>query len=92
MAKKQKPKFDWEEFLNKDQKKVIHCETYREAKQCLKLLKEHGLRFRSSIDCYWDRDIPNVCFSNMSGYDRVYYYNQEGTPIYKFSSYDFSED
>lgn len=91
MATKQKPKFNWEEFLQKG-KKVIHCSTRQEVEQCLELLESHGIVFHHRADWYWNEcGRQGVCLSNSWTFDKIDYYNRTGVPIYKFSSYDFSE-
>ena len=89
MAKK---KFNWEEFLNQDEKKAIHCESPREIQECLNLLRVHGIKFKHPWDwyCY---DIPQerLGFSNMTGFTSVDWYNKMGCKIYKFYAYDFSD-
>ena len=85
-----KKKFDWEHFKNAESKEAIHCETLEEAKQCLKLMEQHGIYFRRSAEYYW-RDCNNeLCFTNFHSYAHLDTYNRNGIPLYRFSMYDFS--
>lgn len=105
MAKKQKPKFDWNKFLNINKKIVVHCETEKEAETFCRLMHEHGLKWGGdnpyvkrdgTVRTLWNMNIGNNkkplnCYSNLGLHDTLEYYNKQGTPILKFSSYDFSE-
>ena len=91
MARKVKPKFNWEEFLRSSRKMVIHCETEKETEKCLALLKAHGISFKWSSLHYWSDFGKNLCFSNQRSYHSINKYNRDGTQIFKFSSYDFEE-
>lgn len=100
MAKTKKKKFPWDYFLDKSSKKVVHCETRREAERFCRLMHEHGLRWNATHPYvsddgaihsnYNNNNNKPICYSNMGTYDKLEWYNAHGTPILRFSSYDFT--
>lgn len=105
MAKANKKKFDWNYFLDKSEKKVVHCETKKEAEQFCRLMHEHGLRWCGGMPYVktdgtvntqwtgmspWHNEVLN-CYSNQGAHDALKFYNEVGIPILRFSAYDFSE-
>lgn len=102
---KQKKKFDWDYFLDRSEKKVVHCDNEQEAEQFCKLMHEHGLRWcggkpyvlNGTANTKWGRsplfggEYLN-CYSNGGKYGTLHGYNEIGAIILKFSAYDFSED
>ena len=96
---KLKKKFDWDYFLDKSEKKVVHCETKQEAEEFCRMMHEHGLTWlniRSNPYVLDDGTIKShyhdrpLCYSNMGTYDYIGFYNIQGSLILRFSAYDFT--
>ena len=99
---KQKKKFDWDYFLDRSEKKVVHCDNEEEAKIFCRLMHEHGLRWCGSQPYVLSNGKPNTkwtdwfgdvlnCYSNEGRHGSLHGYNEIGAVILKFSAYDFED-
>ena len=91
-----KNKFDWEKFLNKDNKIVVNCKTKEEAKAFCNLMDKHELEW-SSGDSYielteWESHKEKTCYDSNGSYSEVNLYEEHGYKVLEFSDYDFTEE
>lgn len=64
-------KFNWEEFLDRNNKIAVHCKTEEEAKDFCKQMHEHGLK--------WCSGASYIKTTNYDVYkDKICYYAEGG--------------
>lgn len=93
--KKEKKKFDWNEFANKHV--AVHLQTVEEAKKFSEILHRHGYSWYMSGSClnypHCAEFIGRLCFyakeNKWLTCGHVERANEEGHEIRMFSAYDF---
>ena len=94
--KKEKKKFDWDEFENKHV--AVHLRTVEEAKKFSEILHRHGYSWFMSGSClnypHCADIIGRLCcysqpYKKYLKYGNVEKANEEGHEIRMFSAYDF---
>lgn len=85
-------KFNWKEFMNKNNKIAVHCKTEEEAIDFCTKMDEHGMRWhsnRSYIDInYYNTYKEKTCYSNQGEYGRIDgIYKEENYKILEWSNY-----
>lgn len=84
-------KFNWEEFLDKNNKIAVHCKTEEEAKDFCKQMHEHGLKWCSGAsyikttkhDVYKDK----ICYYAEGEYSSLEYALEKYYKILEWSDY-----
>lgn len=84
--------FNWEEFLDKNNKIAVHCKTEEEAKDFCKQMYEHGLKWDNSTNSYIERTNWHVlkektCYTNHGRYCDKDYYIENDCEILEWSDY-----
>lgn len=84
--------FNWEEFLDKNNKIAVHCKTEEEAKDFCNQMYEHGLRWCSHTDSYIERTNWHICkektcYSNSGYYCDKDHYIENDYKILEWSDY-----
>lgn len=84
-------KFNWEEFLDKNNKIAVHCKTEEEANDFCKQMHEHGMKWKDgdsylNISC-WDRYRDKTSYNNHGGYASYIFYEEEKHTILEWSDY-----
>ena len=84
-------KFNWEKFLDKNNKIAVHCKTEEEAKDFCKQMHEHGLKWCSEIsyikDTYFEVYKSRTCYDSKGKYAYDDYYEEERYKILEWSDY-----
>lgn len=83
--------FNWEEFLDKNNKIAVHCKTEEEAKDFCNQMYEHGLKWGDG-DSYleninYNKYLGKTCYSNSCLYGGYDFYEQIGYTILEWSDY-----
>ena len=83
--------FNWEEFLDKNNKIAVHCKTEEEAKDFCKQMHEHGMKW-DSTNSYIERTNWHVlkektCYTNHGRYCEKDYYIENDCEILEWSDY-----
>ena len=89
-----KKRFDWNEFLDKDNKIAVHCKTEEEATAFCNLMHEHGLKWRDG-DPYtkktgWGHYKNGTCYESDGGFSDKEWFKEVGYNVIEFSDYDFT--
>ena len=83
--------FNWEEFMNKDNKIVVHCKTEEEAIDFCKKMDEHGMKWCSGGSYLknneWNYYREETCYSNKGEYTEKCWYEECGYKILEWSDY-----
>ena len=84
--------FNWEEFLDKNNKIAVHCKTEEEAKDFCKQMHEYGLKWDNSTNLYIERTNWHVlkektCYTNHGRYCDKDYYVENDYKILEWSDY-----
>lgn len=84
-------KFNWEEFLNKENKIAVHCKTEEEANDFCKQMHEHGLKWNDGCsylneNCF-DNYTEDTCYTLIGQYCTCIYYEKRGYKILEWSEY-----
>ena len=84
-------KFNWEKFLDKNNKIAVHCKTEEEAKDFCKQMHEHGLKWCSEIsyikDTYFEVYKSRTSYDSKGKYAYDDYYEEERYKILEWSDY-----
>jgi len=85
-------KFNWAEFLNKNNKIAVHCKTEEEAVDFCEQMDRHGLRFSGgrsyAFNNYWGTTYKEkMIYSNDGKYGTEYNFNRCSWKIYEWSDY-----
>lgn len=84
-------KFNWEEFLDRNNKIAVHCKTEEEAKDFCNQMNEHGLKWCSEIsyikDTYFEVYKSRTCYDSKGKYAYDDYYEEERYKILEWSDY-----
>ena len=85
-------KFNWGEFLDKNNKIAVHCKTEEEANDFCKQMHEHGLKWYNSTNSYIERTNWHVlkektCYTNHGRYCDKDYYVENDCEILEWSDY-----
>lgn len=84
--------FNWEEFMNINNKIAVHCRTEKEAIDFCKQMDAHGMRWNSNksyIDInYYDTYKEKTCYNNRGEYGRIDgVYKERNYKILEWSNY-----
>lgn len=83
--------FNWEEFLNKDNKIAVHCKTEEEAKDFCKQMHEHGMKWYTGSsylqDTRYEIYKDNTCYSSYGTFCNCTYYSENNYTILEWSDY-----
>ena len=93
-------KFNWAEFLNKNNKIAVHCKTEEEAIDFCEQMNKHGLRFSDGgsyiFNNYWRTTYEEkMIYSNDGMYGTQWDYSRGSWKIYEWSEYmehEFTKD
>ena len=84
-------KFNWEEFLDKNNKIAVHCKTEEEAKDFCKQMHEHGLKWCNGysyiLDTNYEIYEKRTCYTGYGTYSNYVYYTKQGCKILEWSDY-----
>lgn len=83
--------FNWKEFLNRNNKIAVHCNTEEEAKDFCKQMDEHGMTWslvgNYLNDTRWGEYGSLTCYSNHGTWGRYVTYQELGYTILEWSDY-----
>lgn len=83
--------FNWEEFLDKNNKIAVHCKTEEEAKDFCNQMYEHGMKgvgeWDYSSNTFWYYYRNNTCYGNHGTYGTTYHFNEHSYTILEWSDY-----
>lgn len=83
--------FNWEEFLDKNNKIAVHCKTEEEAKDFCNQMYEHGMKgvgeWDYSSNTFWYYYRNNTCYGNHATYGTTYHFNEHSYTILEWSDY-----
>ena len=84
-------KFNWDEFKNKDNKIVVHCKTYEEAKDFCWKMHEQGMRWftkeRYSEKTEYAIYEEKTCYTGGGMFGPLFHFIDEGYEILEWSDY-----
>ena len=83
-------KFNWDEFLNQDNKIAVHCKTEEEAKDFCRKMEEHGLKWvdgDSYSECYYHMFKSETCYNNKGKISSRVEYLRQSFKIYEWSDF-----
>ena len=84
-------KFNWKEFMNKNNKIAVYCKTEEEAIDFCKKMDEHGMKWCSGSSYLknnnWDYHREKTCYSNKGEYTEKDWYEEHGYKILEWSNY-----
>ena len=87
-------KFNWEEFKNKENKIAVHCETEEQAKDFLKQMHDHGMKWNRGNSyleyTHWEFYKTETAYGNRRTYDSVDYYKGCNYTILEWGDYAIS--
>lgn len=86
--------FNWEEFMDKNNKIAVHCKTEEEANDFCRNMVEHGMRWHSRYSRYsyiekteWDSYKEETCYTNTGYFAYKNFCKEKGYKILKWSDY-----
>ena len=83
--------FNWEEFLDKNNKIAVHCKTEEEAKDFCKQMHEHGLKWCNGysyiLKTYYETYEKRTCYIGYGRYSNYDYFIEQGYKILEWSDY-----
>ena len=84
-------KFNWKEFMNKNNKIAVHCKTEEEAIDFCKKMDEHGMKWCSGKSYLknnnWNYYREKTCYSNKGEYTEKNWYEERVYKILEWSNY-----
>lgn len=82
--------FNWDEFMNKNNKIAVHCKTKKEAIDFCKKMDKHGMKWNGGAS-YCDRNNWDIykeeTVYSYEVYANYYFYEDEGYKILEWSDY-----
>lgn len=84
--------FNWDEFLNQNNKIIVHCKTQAEADNFCKQMHEHGLTWCTGTsylnNSHWRTYKEETVYDNEGSFCYLDYYKKEGNwTVLKYSDY-----
>lgn len=83
--------FNWDEFLNQDNKIAVHCKTEEEANDFCRKMDKHGLTWYEGSsyleNTRFSAKGSETCYSNKGLFCDKAYYQHEKIKIYEWSDY-----
>lgn len=83
--------FNWEEFLDKNNKIAVHCKTEEEAKDFCKQMHEHGIKwcdgYSYMLDTNYEIYEKRTCYTGYGTFSNYVYYTKQGYKILEWSDY-----
>ena len=84
-------KFNWEEFLDRNNKIAVHCKTEEEAKDFCNHMNEHGLKWCNGysyiLKTYYETYEKRTCYIGYGRYSNYDYFIEQGYKILEWSDY-----
>ena len=84
-------KFNWDEFMNKENKIAVHCKTEEEAIDFCRQMAKHGMKWSSGNSYYsksnWNVYGKEIAYSNYGEYATYNFYKDRGHKILEWSNY-----
>ena len=83
--------FNWEEFVNKNNKIAVHCKTAEEAIDFCKKMEEHGMKWSSGESYinnnHWYNYKEETCYTNKGKFTSKDWYEEHGYKILEWLDY-----
>lgn len=83
--------FNWEEFMNRNNKIAVHCKTEEEAIDFCKQMDEHGMKWISGRSYYdtnnWNQHYEKTVYTNQGEYGTFEFYKNYGYKVFEWSDY-----